>query len=175
MVYSQGFNPRPRISLPIPRSVGMQSDAELLCVEIEDFEGSDCIELKKMLALELVDGIVLTSARVTESKKIPQATAVSYRFTVNDDFPEQGLKEKKSELLASEKLFVNRMAKKTGQLRSVDVRGYIDSVETSGREFTVRCSVSPSGTVKVGEIQSLFGLETENLAEPVLRTQVDWK
>ena len=28
--YSEGFNPRPKLSLPLPRSVGIASDAELL-------------------------------------------------------------------------------------------------------------------------------------------------
>ena len=32
--YSQGFNPRPRLSLPLPRPVGVASDDELLCLRV---------------------------------------------------------------------------------------------------------------------------------------------
>ena len=31
LIYSQGFNPRPRLSLPLPRAVGVRSDCEMLC------------------------------------------------------------------------------------------------------------------------------------------------
>lgn len=33
--YSEGFNPHPKLSLPLPRSVGVESDDELLCLWVE--------------------------------------------------------------------------------------------------------------------------------------------
>ncbi|MBN2271219.1 MAG: DUF2344 domain-containing protein, partial [Sedimentisphaerales bacterium] len=30
VAHTEGFNPRPRLSLPLPRSVGVESDEELL-------------------------------------------------------------------------------------------------------------------------------------------------
>ena len=32
--YSEGFNPRIKMSLPFPRSVGIEADDELLCVSL---------------------------------------------------------------------------------------------------------------------------------------------
>ena len=34
LCYSQGFNPRPKLSLPLPRPVGVESDDELLAVRV---------------------------------------------------------------------------------------------------------------------------------------------
>ena len=34
--FSKGFNPGPRLSLPLPRSVGIASGVELLAVELDD-------------------------------------------------------------------------------------------------------------------------------------------
>jgi hypothetical protein len=34
--YSAGFNPHPKLSLPLPRSVGVESDDELLVVRLSD-------------------------------------------------------------------------------------------------------------------------------------------
>ena len=34
--YSQGFNPQPRFSLPLPRPVGVASDAELAWLELRE-------------------------------------------------------------------------------------------------------------------------------------------
>ena len=33
--YSEGFNPHPKLSLPLPRPVGVESDEELLCLWVE--------------------------------------------------------------------------------------------------------------------------------------------
>ncbi len=35
LAYSEGFNPHPKLSLPLPRSVGVESDDELLCLWVE--------------------------------------------------------------------------------------------------------------------------------------------
>ena len=173
--YSQGFNPRPRISLPLPRSVGVQSDAELFCVEVEGGTELDCQNLKDRLAAQMADGFVLDSVKITESKKTPQPVSVSYRFTLKEDFPVAGLSVQINELLASDTAIGTRVAKKNGRTRHVDVRGFIDSIELSDRCVTVKCNVSPFGTIRIDEIQALIGLPTEQLAEPVRRVEVVWK
>jgi radical SAM-linked protein len=33
--YSQGFNPRPKLSLALPRSVGVESDDEMLILRVQ--------------------------------------------------------------------------------------------------------------------------------------------
>jgi len=33
MQYSRGFNPRPKLSLPLPRTVGVESEEDLLCLQ----------------------------------------------------------------------------------------------------------------------------------------------
>ncbi|MCI0499819.1 MAG: DUF2344 domain-containing protein, partial [Planctomycetales bacterium] len=34
LVFSGGFNPRPHLSIPLPRSVGTQSAAERICAQV---------------------------------------------------------------------------------------------------------------------------------------------
>ena len=52
---------------------------------------------------------------------------------------------------------------------------FIDSIELSNRCVTVKCNVSPFGTIRIDEIQALIGLPTEQLAGPVRRVEVVWK
>jgi radical SAM-linked protein len=56
--HTQGFNPRPSVSIALPLSVGVESQCELL-----DFELVDCnataLEIKERLNAALVDGVTV--------------------------------------------------------------------------------------------------------------------
>lgn len=54
--HTQGFNPRPSVSIALPLSVGVASRCELLDFEIED-EGVTCEEIVSRLNTALIDGV----------------------------------------------------------------------------------------------------------------------
>ncbi len=54
--HTQGFNPRPSVSIALPLSVGVASSCELLDFEIED-QGVTCDEIVCRLNTALVDGV----------------------------------------------------------------------------------------------------------------------
>lgn len=54
--HTQGFNPRPSVSIALPLSVGIQSHCELLDFELEGMDIS-CEEIRQRLAPCLIDGI----------------------------------------------------------------------------------------------------------------------
>ncbi len=54
--HTQGFNPRPSVSIALPLSVGVQSDCELLDFEI-DGESPSCDEIRELLNQKLVEGV----------------------------------------------------------------------------------------------------------------------
>ena len=54
--HTQGFNPRPSVSIALPLSVGVESICELLDFELED-TGISAIEIQEKLNTNLVDGI----------------------------------------------------------------------------------------------------------------------
>ena len=53
--HTQGFNPRPSVSIALPLSVGVESFCELLDFELEDQEIS-CTEIMERLNCSLIDG-----------------------------------------------------------------------------------------------------------------------
>ncbi|MEE9370604.1 MAG: TIGR03936 family radical SAM-associated protein, partial [Sedimentisphaerales bacterium] len=77
--YSQGFNPRPKLYLPLPRSVGVETDDDLLCLRV-NLSGprtvSDESQIKAGLAKQLPDGVELLSVTtvpaLTEIASSPQ-------------------------------------------------------------------------------------------------------
>lgn len=54
--HTQGFNPRPSVSIALPLSVGVESYCELLDFELED-PGITCMEIAEKLNLNLIDGV----------------------------------------------------------------------------------------------------------------------
>ncbi|MHC4594604.1 MAG: TIGR03936 family radical SAM-associated protein, partial [Planctomycetota bacterium] len=69
MQYSQGFNPRPRLSLPLPRSVGVETDNDLLCLRIDRGTSAQahksisdlCTSMKTKLSEQLPENFELVS------------------------------------------------------------------------------------------------------------------
>lgn len=65
--HTQGFNPRPSVSIAMPLSVGIESFCELLDFELED-NGIDCTEIRNRLNQNLIDGIQVVAVYRNGSK-----------------------------------------------------------------------------------------------------------
>lgn len=60
LTHTQGYNPRPSVSIALPLSVGVESRCELLDFELEG-DGVSCEEMKERLNGALVDGVRVLS------------------------------------------------------------------------------------------------------------------
>jgi radical SAM-linked protein len=65
--HTQGFNPRPSVSIALPLSVGVESYCELLDFELEDQDVS-CEEIRERLNCSLINGVRVTDVYDTGSK-----------------------------------------------------------------------------------------------------------
>lgn len=55
--HTQGYNPRPSVSIALPLSVGVESGCELLDFEIENTEEISCEKMKELLNQSLTEGV----------------------------------------------------------------------------------------------------------------------
>lgn len=174
--YSRGFNPHPKLSLVLPRAVGVESDAELLCVEMEGVEsGFEAEVFKSRLSEELVQGLDVLEGRVSGSRRAPRPASARYIISVADGCSRDDLRARIEAVMASERLEVVREFAKGGRRKHLNVRGYIETIELEGSKVTVRCKISLSGSIRVDEVLSALGLDESGLAVPVVRTEVDWQ
>ena len=58
LTHTQGFNPRPSVSIALPLSVGVESKCELLDFDLEG-EPVPCEEICRRLNQSLVDGVLV--------------------------------------------------------------------------------------------------------------------
>jgi len=205
MQYSQGFNPRPRMSLPLPRSVGVETEDDLLCFRIDQSTSAQanksisdfCTSMKTKLSEQLPEDFELVSVEVSKARTAPAPRAATYVLAVQQEYINEKLKARIERLLASESLIVQRSiygkdtrlktqdtrhkTEDRGQKtedrgqKTVDVRGFLESIVLDERSIVVECKISSAGTIRVEEILELLELDVGKLAEPIRRTRVQWK
>jgi radical SAM-linked protein len=185
--YSQGFNPRPRLSLPLPRPVGVASDDEMLCIQLQNdtSEDEDCISIKAQdsIMAQLPQGLELLSVNILKANTSFQPCSAQYILTVRKEYLNEELKATIKRLLASERLDIQRkITKKKSRIgvrestvKNIDVRDFLESIELDNNSIIVKCKITSAGSIRIVEILSLLGLDIEKLASPIRRMSVQWR
>ena len=183
--YSQGFNPHPRLSLPLPRPVGVESDDELLVIRLAEDRENVSQEsraeqeeaLKQALAAQLPDGIDVLAVALAPAHASWQPRSAEYVLPVRVEEAglEEGLRRRMAEVMESDCCTVERASAEGRAARSVDVRPFLEGIRWEEGDLIVQHRTGPAGSIRVDEIQQLFGLRTEDLAGPVRRAHVIWE
>ena len=186
--YSRGFNPRPKLSLPLPRPVGVESDDELLCFRVtpascsapRDPNGQQGANyesrIKAALAGQLPDGCELLSVSIAEANRSIQPCLAAYALPLPPEHLNESLKAKVGRLLASDNLTIRRqIGRDKSKLKTVDVRGFIKSIVADDDGLIVECKITSAGSVRVDELLQLLQLDRQKLAAPIRRTSVQWE
>ena len=172
IAYSQGFNPHQKMSLVPPRSVGVESDDDMLCLWLKEGQtGIDAEALKSALPA----GIEITSVETSQAKNIPEPISARYVLKVQEQKFDDDTRKHITDMLANNKIVVNRRAGEDSRTKPVDVRPFLEAIKAEAGEFTVDCKISPAGTIRIDEILGLLQLKTADLLGPVRRTSVQWK
>jgi len=179
--YSCGFNPRPKLSLPLPRSVAVESDDDLLCLRVNrdpselrstDYES----RVRTMLSSQLPEDLELVSVTIAKANEAFRPCLATYVLKVKPDYLNEKLRARIKDVLASECIILKRTiyTKKT-KSKDLDVRGFLKNIELDNGVIVVECRISSAGSIRVDEILKLLQLDMEKLAAPVRRTNVQWQ
>ncbi len=183
--YSEGFNPHPRLSLPLPRPVGVEADDELLVMRLcEDWEGMPRESraqreeaLKQALTEQLPVGIDVLAVDFAPGNAAWQPRSAEYVLPVRVEEAggEERLRGRMAEVMDSDSCMVERASGEGKVTKSVDVRPFLDAIRWEEVNLIVQHRTGPGGSIRVDEIQRLFGLRTQDLAGPIRRTKVIWE
>jgi len=186
--YSRGFNPRPKLSLPLPRPVGVASDDELLSLRVRKSTGAQerkCIseQVYKGISAQLPEGCELISVNVAKAGASFQPCSATYVLAVRKEYLNEELKATIKRLLESESLSLerqidskkSRIENRESRIKNIDVRGFLKSIELDRNSIIVECKISSAGSIRVDEILNLLRLDVEKLASPIRRTRVQWQ
>ena len=170
--YTEGFNPHPRIMIPLPRPVGVASQAETIVVEFQ--EVVDPAGALARLQRETPADLRMVDARLLQPGEQLRPAHVRYRLDV-DHPPPVDLESRTRRILEADVLEVERPILKSRENRVVDVRPYLIGISVDGQavEFTLR--VTDGGTAKPAEIAGLLGYDSGAVNHRIRRLEVRWK
>ena len=170
--YTQGFNPHPRLSIPLPRPVGIASDAECLVLELT--EPADEQTALARLQAQVPRGIVLIRARTLTGEQHCLPLKVTYRVTLPLT-NRQAVEERAAALLDPSPIPVERRNPKTGRVRELDLRPLLDSITVSDDGVEMRLHVTGDATARPAEIIAALGMQVEAINHRTRRVEIEWQ
>ncbi|UCC29037.1 MAG: DUF2344 domain-containing protein [Phycisphaerales bacterium] len=170
--YTEGFNPHPRVSIPLPLPVGMASNAESIVVEFEQPVVGEAVvgELDRQLPAD----IKMTGARHLKPGERLQPALARFRL----DLGERSTTDVESrirQILEAASLKVERASRKDGQVRAIDVRPYLADMHADGNSVEFGLRVSGGRTAKPAEIAQVLGFEPGSINHRIRRLEVYWE
>jgi radical SAM-linked protein len=161
---SQGYNPRPKLSLPEPRSVGIASEAELLEFELADWVNPDAV--LERLRGQMPPGLAIRSIDlVRPSDKAHPHTAV---YVVRLESPPSDLAARVQEVLDRREAPVVRPRPKGD--KHLDARPFIRDLEATGDDAVrMTLATGPNGTVRPDEVLRLMGVDRDAILRADIR------
>ncbi|MBN2708708.1 MAG: TIGR03960 family B12-binding radical SAM protein [Calditrichaceae bacterium] len=169
LLYSQGFNPHPKMSFAPPLSLGFTSEAEYADFEITtDYQGDIIADLNPHLPA----GIRLINWRVFPGKpKTLNESISAARYTVDTsglDIDDYHFSKALEQLLKAESIRVSRFIK--GKEKEIDIRPYIESITKIDRSIQIKTKYVDKRTVRLNEIlDELMGNTRTQKSIPVHR------
>jgi radical SAM-linked protein len=169
--YSRGFNPRPRITLPLPRPVGLASMCQVALVDLERQASAD--DLEHSLSEALPAGLQLECVFPHDAGRPLRPLSASYEAAL-EDVNGAAVRERVSQALAADSLIGSRTHRERSTIQSVDFRPYIQSMEFDGRTLRMTLGFIQQRSARPGEILRALGLVADGQDVIVTRTAVAW-
>ena len=148
---SEGYNPRPRISLPAPLSVGHRGASEIADVGLARWTRP--AEVRSRLQAELPEGIRVQSAEIISPHPNRQPREFAYRIPLlaGHCLRISGVRS----LLAREEILVSRRCKDGA--REVEIRPFIRQLRLDGDSVVMLLSCDNRGTARPQEVMRALG------------------
>ena len=140
LTHSQGYNPRPSVSIALPLSVGVESACELLDFELDGYEVS-CEEMRDRLNETLVSGVKVLEV-YEEARKLKHLAYLDCVVTLEYDNGAPAA-DAVAELFRRETLFVEKKSKANG-IQDQDILPMIRSLnveQTDSQTLTISARV----------------------------------
>lgn len=181
--YTEGYNPHPRLSLPLPRPVGVEADDELLVARLRESravggQSEREATIQQALAEKLPEGmeVLAVALRASDASFHPRSAAYVLPVRGADD-PERAteLEDRIRSVMNSECCMVERASPARKAPRRIDVRPFLVAIHRENQDLIVQHLTGAAGSVRVEELLQLFGRSVQDLAGPVRRTNVTWE
>lgn len=164
---SKGFNPRPKLSLPLALGLGIKGLDEILELELDEWIIPD--EVTKMLRPQLPDGIEISTAEIVQPLDNARPMDVVYMVIFERSKPPDIIAIK--ELLDRKTINVIRSGSKGS--KSVDLRPSIINITDIENGVIFHIRIKKEGMARPEEILNLLGVRLDADVIKIVRTNVN--
>jgi len=176
--YSQGFNPRPVLSLPCPRPVGIATRDDRLVLALD--RGVEPDALVRRLNEQAPEGMRFRDAQpLPAGRSSLPPVRVAYELLLPEETA-QALKPRLDELATLPSWPVPRAGKPAGhrskrptKSRTIDLRPRVANLELRDGRLCFVCVPHEQSWARPGEVLRLLGLDDSALLAQVVRTEMD--
>lgn len=171
IAYSQGFNPKPRVRLPLPRSVGTASLCELGLVSLESESSAESLAINLQAAMPQNCRLLGVIAPAPPDTPHPRRA----RYLVDLSAPESATAQDRiADVLARESIRVQRVAGPDRPAREVEIRRFIEAIEMDAGRLRLAMLFEEQRTARCGEVLTALGLPGETMQHRIVLEQIDW-
>jgi radical SAM-linked protein len=178
--YSEGFNPHVRLSLPLPRSVGIAARNEVLIFGAKaEFDSEEALERMRQ---QSPVGLDIRSLAPLEAAKPPQPVRAVYELDLASDSNESdrpdsiALSRAVEELRRSETWPIERATggNPNSGRREIDLRAGIEDIDLQENRLRMILHVRQTGSPKPAEVLNVLGLPAEHWTHRLTRMRIDF-
>ena len=160
LVYTEGYNPHPKVSYGPALATGYLSEAEYFDIYYYNEKNTD---LFQRLSEQLPEGVKILQIKTLFGK--PKALTsivnrIDYRILFQQKIENGFLQEKIHEIINKENIFVERKTK-SNKVRKVNIRPYISEMKPIDDGFCLITEIIEGKTVRIDELLSLFYADEE--------------
>lgn len=163
ILYTQGFNTRPRLQLAMPLPLGITSECEMLDVAMREAINIDEPTLIETLLSVSPSGLSIHAIEEVDVRASAMQSIVEsaeYRIRFEDSYQREKLEEDVEKLLKSEKIIVEKVRKRKRSI--MDIRPLIVSLHVDDNDDLIaHLSVGERGNLRPDQLLEQMGLANE--------------
>jgi radical SAM-linked protein len=170
--YSQGFDPRPRVSLPVPRSVGMTTLHDIARAEIDTEKSPDVNQITNQLREFAPPDMNIHCVSIQDSSRLQRPSAVEWTFDVHPN--DQTMIGGAIEQILSGSVVIKRWSKKRNREILIEPPALIRKLEFTAPTVSASVIYGNDGSIKPAELISMLGLAKELYLSKLIRNNIVW-
>ncbi len=170
--FSSGFNPHPKVSLSVPRSVGIESHHDRARMEL--YQSVDVSEIQSRISGYVPNDMPVHKVWLTRKQLLKRPVAVEWKICLeNDKVDKCAIERNIDRILEYGNMFVERISAKKGK-KIIDAKQMIEHIRIGINDINIKVKLLPNGTLKPIEILQVLGLEDKITLNEIIRTDIYW-
>jgi len=170
--FSEGFNPHIRMSLPLPRNVGVSGAAELLLLEMAESYPAE--QLAEVLVKHLPAGIELKGI-----KEVPRRTRsfpewARYQIVLSEAVDRTELEQSIRHFMDEASWPVKRARRGRHPQRTIDLRGGVRELRRAAEGLFCTIAIRPEGTIRIEELLRALQIDSPARVLEIKRTTIGY-